>query len=180
MFSAATLRVVKRVGLLVLVVFVSLSWTMATTTGAQVAFPNFLRIVKVIDGTAPPGTTFTVSITCSASALPTPITADVTFDAGGNPLSPSPGVDAPSAANCTASETAQGGATSIAYSCSIEESPVIPAVSPAATTGSCSGDNAVSFSDTFTDTATITVTNTFAPPPAPPPPPVEIAPVFTG
>ena len=120
---------------------------------------NTLIIRKDVTGDPAPGTTFTVRVTCesilAAGATALPFTSDVTFDEEGV------GVTAfavPAGSRCTATETADGGASSTAYACEIhhaamnDEPPF---------EGNCTGDNQVTFGDVVDDRATLTVYNTF-------------------
>jgi hypothetical protein len=156
-----------------------------------------LTVVKVVDGVAPAGTTFTATITCDDDIIGDgevgTDTATVTFDATGQPTSADtigfrgPGV-------CTVTETANGGATTVAYGCEGvqgtigEESDwgpsradILPDV--CATTGPTDPIE-VNISEPD-QSATVTITNTFTaptPPPAPPvvAPAVVAQPAFTG
>jgi Domain of unknown function (DUF5979) len=74
-----------------------------------------VEVNKVIAGTAPPGTTFTVHYACSGSGPD----GDLTFDAEGNPVPADSNFfnDGFLGTTCTITETGTGGATSVNYSC---------------------------------------------------------------
>src|SRR5262245_10460245 len=84
----------------------------AASGGAQIE-QNTLTIKKVVDGTAPAGTTFTVSVACAENngAGPT-TTTTMHFDASGTPTDTNV-VSALDFTVCTATETADGGASSV-------------------------------------------------------------------
>jgi hypothetical protein len=133
----------------------------AVPTGAAVA-SNTVTVAKGVVGTAPAGTTFTVSISCQNLANPgTPETATMHFDATGQATDThvfpiAAGID------CTITETVNGGATTVAYSCAFTHG----ATDPNGTLGSCGSatGNTVHFGDVIGDSATITVVNTFVAP----------------
>jgi hypothetical protein len=158
----------------------------AAPTGAGVPVPpsNTLTVVKHVVGAVPAGTTFTVEVNCVSGIGPAaPVIPTVTFEATGAPLTSA--VFSPSATStCTVTETVNGGASSVGYSCDITRGSTDQIGPPFL--GNCTAGNVVSFNDVINDSATITVTNTF-PTPAPPTPPappvagaVQIAPAFTG
>ncbi len=168
---------------------------LAPTAGAGVA-PTLaapLTVLTVVDGIAPAGTTFTATIHCDGAIIDEggsgTDTATVTFDATGQPTSADtvgfggPGV-------CTVTETASGGASSVAYGCTGQQgtisggvsgfehqasaSDVLPPV--CATTGPVDPIEVnISAED---QSATVTVTNTFVAPT--PSPAVVVQPAFTG
>src|SRR3954466_10057828 len=96
--------------------------TTASTAGAGIeeVIDAPLTIVKVVNGVAPAGTTFTATIQCSDNIIVVggsdTDTATVTFDATGQPTSPDViGFDDPG--QCAVTETATGGASTVAYAC---------------------------------------------------------------
>ena len=70
---------------------------------------------KVVVGTAPAGTTFTIHYACS----PGGVSGDLTFDASGNPDPPSSNFfnDGNLGSTCTLTETESGGAANVAFHC---------------------------------------------------------------
>lgn len=160
----------------------------AAPSGAGAPPVNTVIVEKHVTGDVPTGTTFTVEVTCESilgagPAAPTPVT--ITFDAKGDPTSAN-SLTTPAGSQCTATETANGGATSTSYACAMEHGPTDEIGPPFL--GNCTADNQATFSDVIGDTATITVTNTFATTPTTPPiepitpaaTAVQAAPVFTG
>jgi hypothetical protein len=152
---------------------------MIPATSSSAAAVNSITIAKTVVGTAPSGTTFTVSLDCGGGPNL------ITFDATGQATSLA--TYSPLAGQtCAVSETSNGGASSVAYAC-VNETPSNNQVT-------CSTDGAsVVFGDTNSGSATITVTNTFETPTTtttttqPPqqqtavaPAAVEIDPTFTG
>jgi Domain of unknown function (DUF5979) len=139
-----------------------------------------VEVNKIVVGSAPAGTTFTVHYACTDGGP----SGDLTFDATGNPV---PANDNFFNANvpgttCTITETATGGATSVAYAC--EDDGVNATCAPP-------GNEATFDSpDQTSNNVTFTVTNTFAEPapgtaapaPAAPDPASAIVstPAFTG
>jgi len=100
----------------------------ATAGGEEPAAP--LTIVKMVEGPVPAGTTFTVTVQCDGSATfeGGSQTAEVTFDATGQPTSPDTlyFIDGPG--SCVATETANSGAATTTYACEggfpVDEEPV--------------------------------------------------------
>jgi hypothetical protein len=139
-----------------------------------------VEVNKIVVGSAPAGTTFTVHYACTDGGP----SGDLTFDATGNPV---PANDNFFNANvpgttCTITETATGGATTVAYAC--EDDGVNATCAP-------SGNEATFDSpDQTSNNVTFTVTNTFAEPapgtaapaPAAPDPASAVVstPAFTG
>ena len=112
-----------------------------------------VEVNKVVVGTPPPGTTFTVHYACSDGGP----AGDLTFDAAGNPVPADSNFfnDGFLGSTCTLTETATGGA-SVAYAC--EDDGV---------NASCAGSgNAVTFDSptNLSNNVTFTVTNTFTDP----------------
>jgi hypothetical protein len=161
----------------------------STLSGAQTE-PT-LTVSKVVTGPVPPGTTFTVTVVCTAvpvdgtgsagttastltpqTAAPAPVTTTLTFNANGDPTTPGsnvvPVTDLPS--TCTVTETGTGGAQSVSYACASN--------SDGAVCGTNQQTVQYMADETSSLSATITVTNTFPPPP--PPEPVVVSPTFTG
>ncbi len=128
---------------------------MILALGAPAAAGMNMRVDvnKVVVGTAPPGTTFTVHYACNSGGPE----GDLTFDAAGNPVPANDNFfnNGMLGSTCTITETATGGA-SVAYAC--EDDGV---------NASCSvSGNAVTF-DSPTDLSNnvaFTVTNTFTDP----------------
>ncbi|HEY3673704.1 MAG TPA: hypothetical protein VGN51_22405 [Acidimicrobiia bacterium] len=144
---------------------------------------NTVIVEKEVTGTVPTDTVFTVAVTCGSQINPgaaAPIPDQViTFDATGTPTSDN-SLTTSAGTECTAVETASGGATSTTYACDMvhgltdDEGPPF--------LGNCVGGDTASFGDVIGDTATITVTNNFptAPPLTPAAQAVQAAPAFTG
>jgi hypothetical protein len=146
-----------------------------TLGGAQViAFT--LTINKVVTGVVPPGTTFTVTVSCltPTSTGTGTVSSDTTTTTGGaHPASDSfpttitfSANGAPTTTNtgtlivgesCTATETVTGGAQSVTYGCTTTNALEMACVS--------SQEVRVIPDDNAGAAATITVTNTFPPPP---------------
>jgi hypothetical protein len=155
----------------------------AAPGGAGAPVGNTLTVDKVVEGTVPAGTTFTVQVDCQSDLTPGPAAVPtVTFDDQGNPTTTNH-FTVPAGQVCTVTETATGGATTTSYACEITRGSTDQIGPPFL--GNCTGDNEVTFTDVIGDAATITVTNTF-PTPTPPPvqPPVTqavvVTPTFTG
>lgn len=113
-----------------------------------------VEVHKVVVGTAPPGTTFTVHYDCSDGGPD----GDLTFDATGNPVPANSNFfnDGILGTTCTITETATGGATSVSYSCQDD-----------GVNASCSasGDSVTFDSPTnLSNNVDFTVTNTFGEP----------------
>jgi hypothetical protein len=110
-----------------------------------------VQVHKVVVGNAPPGTTFTVHYACSDGGP----SGDLSFDATGDPAPVNsnffnagvPGT------TCTITETATGGATTVAYAC--EDDGVNASCAPSG--------NEVTFDspESTSNNVTFTVTNTF-------------------
>ena len=88
----------------------------ATVSSGQIAAP--LTVVKVVAGTAPAGTTFSVTIACTPGTIVAPNNNQITmtFNATGQPQ----GVNTISfngPTSCTVTETVTGGASTVQYSC---------------------------------------------------------------
>jgi Domain of unknown function (DUF5979) len=113
-----------------------------------------VEVNKVVVGTVPPGTTFTMHYACDNGGPE----GDLTFDATGNPVPANSNFfnDGVLGSTCTITETGTGGATSVAYAC--EDDGV---------NASCAASgNEITF-DSPTNTSNnvdFTVTNTFAEP----------------
>jgi Domain of unknown function (DUF5979) len=149
---------------------------LALAAGALVAMSvpafagNNLRVDvdKVVVGTAPAGTTFTVHYSCTLTG----ISGDLSFDAAGAAVPANSNFFNSSMINttCTITETGSGGASNVAYDCADDVN------------ATCLSGNQVIF-DSPTSTSsnvTFTVTNTFTP--AEPEPAAAVAgtPEFTG
>lgn len=119
-----------------------------------------VEVNKVVVGTAPTGTTFTVHYECTDEGP----SGDLSFDAEGNPVPADSNFfnDGVLGSTCTITETGTGGATNVAYAC---EDDGVNA------TCAASG-NAVTFDSPTNNSnnVTFTVTNSFVdePPPQPP------------
>jgi hypothetical protein len=162
---------------------------LAAVPGGAGGLPlNEIVVKKVVTGVVPPGTTFTVRVTCEDTDSPAPAAdvpvddfVDVTFDATGTPTSDN-SITTGVFAVCTATETVTGGASGTTYACAIVQAPENEIGPPFQ--GNCTADNEVTLDDVLGDTATITVTNTFPTAPIQPVTPaaqaVQAAPAFTG
>jgi hypothetical protein len=166
----------------------------------EIAAP--LTIVKVVDGVAPAGTTFTATVQCDDDIIDTgeedgANTATVTFDASGQPTSADViGFRGPG--TCTVTETAAGGASTVAYACSgvqgtpgeeggeVEvpigegfDGPSSSAVVLPAVCGTTGPVDPITVNVSAPDqSATVTITNTFSA--ATPAAQIVAAPAFTG
>ena len=176
--------------ILVMAVMVTGAVTLgAAPSGAGAPVTNTVTIDKTVVGTAPAGTTFTVEVNCQSNLGPAAQAPTVImFDATGTPTSPN-SVHPGAGMTCTATETGDGGASSVAYACAMQHGSTDQSGPPFQ--GNCTADNVANFGDVIGDSATITVTNTFTPAPsttttttAPPETPsaqaVQATPVFTG
>jgi hypothetical protein len=159
------------------------------TLGGAQTVPFTLTVKKVVTGVVPPGTTFTVTMTCitqdstgtgaRSSDTTTSITGGthtasdgfpptITFNASGDPTTTNTGSLIPGE-SCTATETVRGGAQSVSYGCATTNAVELACVS--------SQQVQVIPDDDVGADATITVTNTF---PTPPPVALVVGPAFTG
>ena len=88
---------------------------LAVATPASAGENMHLEVNKVVVGTAPPGTTFTVHFDCTDGGPD----GDLTFNATGDPVPADSNFfnDGFLGTTCTITETATGGATSVTYSC---------------------------------------------------------------
>jgi hypothetical protein len=131
---------------------------------------NSLMVDKVVSGTAPTGTVFTVTVTCDHAESQT-----LYFNATGHPSAQdgdpitAPVITPAGTDSCTVNETVDGGASSVVYACAHTDSSL---------RATCSDDNkTVAYSDTNQGAATITITNTFeAPTTTTPPTTTTVAP----
>lgn len=126
----------------------------ALGTPASAGENMHVEVNKVVVGTAPPGTTFTIHYACSGQGPD----GDLSFDATGNPVPANSNFfnDGFLGTTCTITETATGGATNVAYSC--EDNGV---------DASCAASgNEVTFDSPTnnSNTVTFTITNTFVEP----------------
>jgi hypothetical protein len=131
-------------------------------------------IFKIVSGTAPPGTVFTVTYTCDTPADPaSDFSGTVRFNAIGIPLSSSNKFTAVSGTHCRVTETDNGGATSVHYLC--EDIP---------RGNACYGLQTQGFADftvkNFDGGVGITVQNEMGLRSATPTPPVVMQPALTG
>ncbi len=161
-----------------------------------------LQVRKVVSGPASSG--FTAQVHCTTpDAAESAATTDVSlaFHADGSPdptSSPSGWIVRDGAwvladstlngSTCTATETNDGGATSVSYGCSwrpAESENPVDAGCPGASSGPTATPASVQLQNDG-DVGVLTITNTFPTPPTPPSPPAEaplpvtIAPKFTG
>ena len=122
-----------------------------------------LTVQKVVQGTVPAGTVFTIHVQCGQT-----VNQDLFFDATGSPTNATnPTVIAPQGGTCNVTETSAGAALSASYACSDNH-----------TTGSafCQANNQdVIYVTGPGQAATVTVTNTFAAAS-----PIVIVPSFAG
>jgi hypothetical protein len=139
---------------------------LALGTPASAGENLHVEVNKVVVGSAPAGTTFTVHYACTDGGP----SGDLTFDATGNPV---PANDNFFNANvpgttCTITETATGGATAVAYAC--KDDGVNATCAPSG--------NAATFDspDQTSNNVIFTVTNTFAEPASGTAAPVPAAP----
>lgn len=128
--------------------------------GAGLPAQNTLIIEKEVTGDVPDGTTFTVEVTCESSLGPVAqAPVEVTFDEDGNATSENT-LNVSAGQQCTATETEDGGATSVTYDCDITRGQTDQIGPPFL--GNCGpDDNQATFGDVIGDSATITVTNEF-------------------
>jgi hypothetical protein len=114
---------------------------------ASAGLPTF-DVSKVVVGTAPAGTTFTVAFSCNDDT-----TGTLTFPANGGPtqnFGPQNGMVNPLV--CSVNETANGGAVNVAYTCSNAGNPDTV----------CSADGkSATFNGGGSPAAAFTITNTF-------------------
>ena len=158
----------------------------AVPSGAGAQPTNTFTVVKHVTGPVPAGTTFTVEVTCEPLSLgalaPIPDLV-ITFDATGTPTTAN-SVTTSAGSRCTAVETANGTAATVAYQCAITHGSTDQIGPPFL--GNCGpDDNQATFGDVIGDAATITVTNSFVTPPiqepvTPAAQAVQAAPAFTG
>jgi hypothetical protein len=164
------------------------------TLGGAQALSFTLTVKKVVTGVVPPGTTFTVTVSCvtqdstgtgaRSSDATTPTTGGahtasdsfpptITFNANGDPTTTNTG-SLIAGESCTATETVTGGAQSVSYGCATTNANEVACVS--------SQQVQVIPDNSEGAAATITVTNTFPTPTTTTtaPPVVVVAPAFTG
>ena len=116
-----------------------------------------VEVNKIVVGTPPPGTTFTVHFDCTDGGPD----GDLTFNAAGNPVPANSNFfnDGFLGTTCTITEPGTGGATSVGISC--QDDGVNASCSP-------SGDSVTFDSPTNTsNNVTFAVTNTFGEPTPP-------------
>jgi len=160
------------------------------TLGQAQTLPT-LTVNKVVTGAVPPGTTFTVGVVCAGSAIGStpgatgtssttsttlavqtttaPANPTITFNAQGDPTTPGSNVVSPPTlpSTCTVTETANGGAQSTSYACTVGPGSSV--------TTTCPTQQSVSYNaDASGASATITITNVF------PAAAIVAAPQFTG
>jgi hypothetical protein len=134
-----------------------------------------LTVTKVVQGTVPAGTVFTVHVQCShvvpesvsAQTSQTTVNQDMFFDAAGKPTQgTNPTVTVQPTDSCHVAETASSGAQSVSYACSDNHT---------SGTAQCQANQQdVVYGNPGDELVTVTVTNVF------PTPAVVIQPVFTG
>lgn len=96
----------------------------AAPVGAGIAFPNMVTITKVVTGSVPAGTTFTVHVVCNVTvgkALHR--VTDVVFDSTGTVTSGNAVIGGGLNDECTATETVTGGATSVSVRVHVDGHP---------------------------------------------------------
>jgi len=161
----------------------------AGTLGGAQALEFTLTVKKVVTGVVPPGTTFTVTMTCvtqdsTGTGTPSSDTTTsttggahtasdgfpptITFNASGDPTTTNTGSLIPGE-SCTANETVKGGAQLVSYGCATTNALELACVSSQQV-------QVIPDNDVGAD-ATITVINTF---PTPPPVALVVGPAFTG
>ena len=121
----------------------------AETSGAGAS--EFFMVTKTVIGTAPAGTTFTASISCTAG---TPNPNTVSFNASGTPTSTNTIHVGASPSTCTVTETGTGGAGNVAYTCTLGS------VGGAA----CVSSNRITVLTSAFSNGTINIVNTYLPP----------------
>ena len=185
----------RRVRLAVLIAAVTTLVGVVLVTGAgagKMGDDAPLTIEKDVVGPVPPGTTFTVTVTCDPGTITngeSDTTFVATFDAAGNPTSQDTAFFE-GETECTVTETATGGASSVAYACEgefpqEEELPEGEGFSAQGfmgetPCGTISAGGVQVFIESPQQFATVTVTNTFTAPPPTPAPAVVAQPAFTG
>ena len=141
----------------VMVIAVAIGMFLAIPSAYAGRVGNQITLEKVVVGTAPEGTVFSVRVTCDESPGDT-----VFFDETGHPSDengdqvPSNVVFVDATDTCTVTETVDGDATSVGYECAPDANAVRT---------ECTDGNVVDFVDVVNSGATVTVTNTFAPTP---------------
>jgi hypothetical protein len=164
---------------------------LAGSAGAGAPLDAPLTVAKVVHGPVPAGTTFTAHIACDDTIIVsgggTVDAIDVTFDATGAATSQATfGFDDPG--TCTVSETANGGAATVSYSCEGDPGQASTgAFSPAAVVDPEVCATAGPQADPITvnivnpgQMATVTIDNTFVEPAPTPAPEVVLQPKFPG
>ena len=136
---------------------------------------NTLVVTKVVEGNVPPGTTFTIDVTCEGESMEI---QDFEFEFGADGGSDSATVNAVPQ-ECTVTESESGSASAVSYACEVIE--------PGPGEAECLSDRTFSIPGSGGGAEIeFTVTNTFEEPPPPPPQPaaapepVAAAPTFTG
>jgi hypothetical protein len=144
---------IVRTKLLVVVGIVAAA-VLALAAPASAGENMHVEVHKVVVGTAPPGTTFTVHFDCTDGGPD----GDLTFDATGDPVPASSNFfnDSFPGTTCTITEPGSGGATTVSFSC--QDDGVNASCSP-------SGDS-VTFDSSMnlSNNVDFTVTNTFGEP----------------
>ena len=139
-----------------------------TATSSSAGEDHTFLVEKVVEGTQPAGTQYTIQFTCVADNVPDP--QQVVIDGPGNVVSAALPRTKGGDTTCTVTEPDTGGATAT-FSCVGD------------TVAICEADNRVTFPEgEDAGVGTITVTNTFEEP-APPEPAAEAIttePAFTG
>ena len=158
----------RSISLLTAVAALGVGVLLVTSAGAGQA--GHLVVDKVVEGTQPEGTQFTIRLSCVRASDPIPVISDVVLDGPGNAID----ANIVASSTCTVTEPEDGGATSVTFGCEATSGPA-----------DCdAAGNRVSFPIGAVSEATITVTNSFVEPPPPAPEPVAEAlalqPDFTG
>jgi hypothetical protein len=161
---------------------------LAASAGAGSPLQSPLTVEKVVHGPVPAGTTFTAQIQCDEDIIisggGTVDSVNVTFDATGQATSQATfGFDDPG--ECTVTETANGGAETVTYSC--VGNPGTPdVVKGAAVASNCAASGPQAEPMTVTiffnlgEMSTVTIDNTFVDPPPTPAPATVLQPTLPG
>jgi hypothetical protein len=158
-------------------------WLAGFTSGAGAGAVEF-EILKTVNGTAPPGTVFEVTLACDGvTILPGgengQSQAVVRFDATGTPQDVA-AFRFEGEGTCTLTETQTGGATSVTYECFITAGETDGAPGPCTPSGPQTNPVTLNVT-TPRSSSSVVVTNTFEPPQPPKvTPPVPAAPRLTG
>ena len=144
--------------------------TALTATTSSAGSASHLIVDKAVEGTQPEGSQFTIVVTCTPEGGQPEIDS-IVIDGPGNVVDA--GIPTtPDGVACTITESEDGGATSVTFSCDDDG------------VATCEADNRIEFPQGENGEGTITVTNTFEEPTPPTPEPaaaaIETVPAFTG